>query len=779
MLKAVFGLSLMMLVTLAQANERLIVKFRESGFAANASAQQVRQEMARPYSQTRMQTLSDQARLALSYSHPVAQSGAHVLRLPQGSTKAQMQSVIDNLKRLPDIAYVEEDKPMFRMAGESSNALYSELWGMLPVSAGTSYGANFENAWALTTGSGVVVAVIDTGILPHPDIGTISSQNEGATVTGNLISAGYDFISDCRVAATCPSSTTDPAIITRLPFANAFDRGDWIDATDATFFPFSDVGCRVEPSRWHGTHVAGTVAAINNTVGVVGGAHGAKILPVRALGKCFGYTSDIAAAILWSAGVHGSITNPNPARVINMSLGGGGSCPTTYQNAINSATAAGAIVVVAAGNENTNVSNASPANCANVIAVAATNRAGSRAFYSNFGSGIHVAAPGGEGSINSTSILSTLNSGTTTYNPAGFNYVPYNGTSMAAPHVSAAVALLKANIPSITTTQARAVLQATVTSFPVGSTCTTSTCGAGILNAARVAAVNTSTPPASPTSINFGQLTAGSTSSTQSITITNPNATLSAVFGSPTMTPSANFSVVSNTCATVAPSGTCAVGIRFTATSGLIQGSLALPVTIGGWASTTSVSLTGTSTQRLSVPSSSVTLPSVNTGSNTTSTITFTNNSGANVTMGAASVTPSNIFAITSDACSNATLANAGACTVTVRATPTAAGAYSGTLTLNTTGGGDTAVSVTLSGTATTPAPAPSGGGGGSTGLLGLLFLLVALVLSRRYPAFRQCKHGCGDQSRSRSGPVQWQGNRLSTQPGTGAAPQHCLQQQL
>ncbi|MFY8131193.1 MAG: hypothetical protein ACOVML_09400, partial [Burkholderiaceae bacterium] len=81
MLKAVFGLSLMMLVTLAQANERLIVKFRESGFAANASAQQVRQEMARPYSQTRMQTLSAQARLALSYSHPIAQSGAHVLRL--------------------------------------------------------------------------------------------------------------------------------------------------------------------------------------------------------------------------------------------------------------------------------------------------------------------------------------------------------------------------------------------------------------------------------------------------------------------------------------------------------------------------------------------------------------------------------------------------------------------------------------------------------------------------------------------------------------------------
>ncbi len=741
MLKAVFGLSLMMLVTLAQANERLIVKFRESGFAANASAQQVRQEMARPYSQTRMQTLSDQARLALSYSHPIAQSGAHVLRLPQGSTKAQMQSVIDNLKRLPDIAYVEEDQRMFPMAA-TNDTLYSDLWGMLPVNTGTSsYGANFENAWALTTGSGVVVAVIDTGILPHPDIGSITLGSQ--TVTGNLVSAGYDFITDCRIAATC-AATTASGSAARSPVDNAFDQGDWITSAEAAAGQYFQ-GCRVTDSSWHGTHVAGTVAALgNNNTGVVGGAYGAKILPVRTLGKCGGSTSDIAAGIRWAAGVHGTITNPNPAGVINMSLGGKFVCPSTIQDAINAATTAGAIVVVAAGNDNENVNNFAPANCAGVIAVAATTRAGNRASYSNFGTGVHVAAPGGEGTLASDAILSTLNIGTTVYSPdiGDFNYVAYQGTSMAAPHVSAAVALLKANISSITTTQARAVLQATVTSFPVGSTCTTSTCGAGILNAAKVAAVNSSTPTASPSSVDFGQVQPSTASSIQSITFTNTNSTISAVFGTPTVTPSANFSVISETCtlAPIASNQTCTVDIRFIApTTGLIQGSLGLQVTIGGLASTTSVSLTGTSTQKLSVPSSSVTLDSVNTGSNTTSTITFTNNSGASVTMGAASVTPSNIFAITNDVCSNATLANAATCTVTVRATPTAAGAFSGTLTLNTTGGGDTAVSVTLSGTATTPAPAPSGGGGGggSTGLLGLLFLLVALVLSRRYPAFR------------------------------------------
>jgi serine protease len=118
--------------------------------------------------------------------------------------------------------------------------------------------------------------------------------------------------------------------------------------------------------------------------------------------------------MIWASGgtVSGLPTNATPSRVINMSLGGGGACDTTSQNAINSARSRGT-VVVAAGNENHNASNSSPANCSGVIAVAATNRNGSRAYYSNYGAIVTLAAPGGDTSSSSSNgMLSTLNNGT-------------------------------------------------------------------------------------------------------------------------------------------------------------------------------------------------------------------------------------------------------------------------------------------------------------------------------------------------------------------------------
>ena len=214
---------------------------------------------------------------------------------------------------------------------------------------------------------------------------------------------------------------------------------------------------------------------------------------MRVLGKCGGYTSDIVDAIRWSAGlaVPGVPANANPARVLNMSLGGPAACDANGQNctcesvmqsAINDALAANAVVVVAAGNDNADASRFSPANCSGVITVAATGRAGQRASYSNYGPVVEIAAPGGDG----PTVLSTLNTGATSPDPAGYTYGGYQGTSMATPHVSGIASLMLSINPSLTPAQVVSKIQTTARAFPTGTgrDCTTALCGAGIVDAA-------------------------------------------------------------------------------------------------------------------------------------------------------------------------------------------------------------------------------------------------------------------------------------------------------
>jgi serine protease len=204
--------------------------------------------------------------------------------------------------------------------------------------------------------------------------------------------------------------------------------------------------------------------------------------------RCGGYTSDIADAIVWASGgsVSGVPANSNVAKVVNLSLGGAGACDTTTQNAINSARTRGTVIVVAAGNENQNASNSSPANCSGVIAVASVNRSGGRAYYSNFGSVVDVAAPGGDvRTSDSNGVLSTLNSGSTT--PGSDIYGFYQGMSMAAPHVAGVVALMLARNSALSADEVESRLRASTRPFP--ATC--SQCGTGIVDA--LSAVNAAT----------------------------------------------------------------------------------------------------------------------------------------------------------------------------------------------------------------------------------------------------------------------------------------------
>ncbi|MDD9375321.1 S8 family serine peptidase [Streptomyces sp. ZAF1911] len=383
-------------------------------------------------------------------------------------TPADAAAVMAQFRADPDVAYVEPDSRAYALAVTPNDTEYAKQWDLFEPTAGM----NVPAAWDKTTGSGVTVAVIDTGYVAHSD------------VAPNIV-AGYDFISSSTAARDGNGRDNNPA-----------DQGDWSAAGEC------GTGSTASGSSWHGTHVAGTIAAATgNSKGVAGIAYGAKIQPVRVLGKCGGATSDIVDAITWASGgsVAGIPANATPAKVINMSLGGSGACTATYQNAINAAVGRGTTVVVAAGNSNANASGFSPASCNNVINVASTNRTGDRSFYSNYGTIIDVSAPGGEtrratdtpGTVTTpeNGILSTLNDGATT--PGAEIYKPYQGTSMAAPHIAGLAALLVSAKPSLTPAQVESAIK--TNARPLAGTCTGG-CGAGLADAAATVNAVTSTP---------------------------------------------------------------------------------------------------------------------------------------------------------------------------------------------------------------------------------------------------------------------------------------------
>ncbi|SEK53010.1 serine protease [Roseateles sp. YR242] len=442
---------------LPEQTDRLIVKYKDGSVAVQQKLGVAVQAhaVASDALSTRTQSLQQ---LAAPWGARVSLlrqtgTGAHVFKLDRQLSVDQLRDLATQIKASDaNVEYVEPDRKMYALATPTDPYYATNQWDLFETTGGIRAPA----AWDQSTGTNVVVAVIDTGYRPHADLAGQWAVNSSGAV------AGYDFIADTAVSVDGNARDAD-----------ALDPGDYY-ATNAC-----GSGIPGSNSSWHGTHVSGTIAAkANNSLGIAGIAYNAKILPVRVLGKCGGYTSDIADGITWASGgtVSGIPANTNVAKVLNLSLGGSGSCDSTTQAAVTGARSRGSSVIVAAGNSAANAANYSPASCSGVVTVAATNRSGGRASYSNYGSIVALAAPGGD-SGTGNGIYSTLNAGTTT--PGADSYAYYSGTSMATPHVAGVAALLYSVKPSATPDEITAALKNSARAFP--ATC--SQCGSGILDA--------------------------------------------------------------------------------------------------------------------------------------------------------------------------------------------------------------------------------------------------------------------------------------------------------
>lgn len=467
---------------------RVIVKYRQT---PNALKQALSLD----------QTSRLSARLGLDL-----RSGRHINALTHviRSTGVSSEALATRLSREADVEYAIPDQ-LRTISSLPNDPLFSGQWYLQATEAASTHATK---AWDLTTGStSMVVAVLDTGVrFDHPDLLPILLQ-------------GYDFVSDAPNAGDGDGRDAD-----------ASDPGDFISLSDAAnpyFQALCGSGLFPYDSSWHGTRVAGIVAAAgNNSVGIAGTSWGAKVLPVRVLGKCGGYDSDIIAGMRWAAGlsVPGVPGNPNPARVINLSLGGGGSCTSAYSDTIAELAGQGALVVAAAGNETGPVG--TPGNCAGVLTVAGVRHVGTKVGYSSFGPEVSVSAPAGN-CVNATgpclySIDTATNLGTTS--PAANDYTDqynYNvGTSFSAPQAAGVAALMLSLNPTLTPGDIIARIKQSARAFPTDNTlptcpnvatsgdtagqcnCTTATCGAGILDAAAaVAAALPTTPSTQPSAM--------------------------------------------------------------------------------------------------------------------------------------------------------------------------------------------------------------------------------------------------------------------------------------
>lgn len=414
---------------------------------------------------------------------------------PQG-----LEATMRRLRLHPDVQAVVANERVQHLQSTPipfipNDPQFNQQWALQMPQSTTPAGINMPTAWgrwgSLPKANTSVMAVVDTGVrFDHPDL------------AGRLL-PGYDFVSEIEYANDGNGRDSD-----------ASDPGDWVTRAETLTSTFR--GCDVGNSNWHGTAIAGLMAASHsNGLGISGVYPQGQILPVRIAGKCGASLSDLLDGVRWAVGlpVAGVPINPHPARVINLSYGGSSACDNAYQSTINEVRAVGALVVTAAGNSGGAPTR--PADCQGVIAVSATRSDGAKADYASFGPSIALAAPGGSGYVGSDyGLLTTLDAGR--QGPLGASYGELTGTSFSAPLVAGVAGMMLAVKPSLGVDELDRLLRQAVRPHSQSAflspcrdglfsqgvcNCTTSTCGSGLLDAdvalQLLSAPNTT--PATPT----------------------------------------------------------------------------------------------------------------------------------------------------------------------------------------------------------------------------------------------------------------------------------------
>lgn len=527
---------------------QVIVKFRTSTHDDNANLRRM----------GFTEHLRDTSGGAYIYSIPEPQ----ITTLSAEEVRDQTVAAVEQMRLDADVEFAQLNYVM-HISRTPNDPWFAQQWHYRNNGSGDDEspgGINLPDTWDRSTGSTAsVIAVVDTGILPdHPDIAG----------SANLL-PGFDMITDPFTGND--GDGRDP---------DATDPGDGTAAGECRF------GSPAEPDSWHGTHVAGTIGVgrTDNHQGVAGINWSSRVVPMRALGRCGGSIADINDAIRWAAGlpVPNIATNPNPAKVINMSLGASAPCsasPST-QSAINDVVAAGVTVVVAAGNEASDAANSFPASCNNVITVAASDFNGELVTrYSNFGAVVDIMAPGGnvnadeDNDGNPDGVLSMVNGG----------YAFFNGTSMAAPHVAGVAGLLVAQDPTLTPADIEDLVKDNA--IPRNSSQCPEACGAGLLNAN--ISVGAPNPPAeiqlsvNPTDFNLDE----GDSATLTTTVTQD--------GEATAGKTVSFAANDTQVATVSPAAavTDNNGLARATVTAISKGNSSFTVSVQGASQTTPVTV--------------------------------------------------------------------------------------------------------------------------------------------------------------------------------------------